>query len=70
VTFASDLSAVSFAAGESLSFTSEAVRERNDDLGLVKSEYTQPFGAFTGTLPGGLSLADGLGVMERHSALW
>ena len=70
VTFAEDLSAVSFPSRESLSFTREAVRERRDDLGVFKSDYIQPFGAFTGSLPGGLELAVGRGVMERHSALW
>ena len=50
--------------------SAEATRSRHDNLGLFKSDYTQPFGAFSGTLPGGLELADGRGVMERHSALW
>jgi hypothetical protein len=38
---------------------------------LVRSSYRQPFGAFSGELPGGLAtLTEGLGVMERHEAWW
>jgi hypothetical protein len=48
----------------------EAVRERDDNLGLLRSRYAQPFGAFSGTLPGGLALDEGLGVMERHEVTW
>ena len=70
VVFADDLSSVSFPGGEALAFSCEAVREREDDLGLFRSDYVQPFGTFAGTLPGGVSLASGRGVMERHSALW
>jgi hypothetical protein len=50
--------------------TVEAVRERDDNLGLLRSRYAQPFGAFAGTLPGGLRLEQGLGVMERHDVAW
>jgi hypothetical protein len=70
VSFASSLDAIAFADGSTLSFAAEATRERTDDLGLFKSDYVQPFGTFTGTLEGGLELAAGRGVMERHSALW
>lgn len=48
----------------------EAVRERDDNLGLLRSRYAQPFGTFSGTLPGGLRLAEGFGVMERHDVHW
>ena len=65
VTFASDLSSV----GE-LSFVTEASRARSDDLVVFRSDYVQPFGTFTGSLPGGLVLREGRGVMERHSAVW
>ncbi len=54
----------------SLRCTAEAVREREDNLGLMRSSYRQPFGTFTGTLPGGLGLAEGFGVMERHDVRW
>jgi hypothetical protein len=70
VTFAEDLSAVRFAEGGELRFTPEATRERHDHLVLFASDYVQPFGTFAGELPGGLRLARGLGVMERHSARW
>lgn len=36
----------------------------------MRSSYAQPFGTFTGTLPGGVTLAEGLGVLERHDAVW
>lgn len=70
VTFDAGLDAVAFPAGEELRFTSEAVRERTDDLAVFKSDYVQPFGTFTGAFPGGHTLASGRGVMERHKALW
>jgi hypothetical protein len=68
--FAADLGAVSFPGGERLAFAGEATRRRRDDLVVFRSDYVQPFGTFSGTLPGGLELAEGRGVMERHSALW
>ena len=48
----------------------EASRRRDDNLGLVRSRYVQPFGTFAGTLPGGRRLVEGFGVMERHEARW
>jgi hypothetical protein len=48
----------------------EAVRQRNDNLLIMRSRYRQPFGTFTGSLPGGIVLADGYGVMEHHDAYW
>jgi hypothetical protein len=65
VTFAGDLSAV---AG--LRFTAEATLARRQNLGLVRSDYEQPFGTFAGELPGGPALAEGWGVMERHEVYW
>jgi Protein of unknown function (DUF2804) len=70
VTFADDLSSVRFSTGEELRFEEESVRERRDNRIVVMSEYRQPLGAVTGTLPGPITLADGLGVMERHRARW
>ena len=70
VEFAPGLNAVTGSGAERLEFSAEATRERHDRLGLVRSDYIQPFGTFTGTLPGGLALASGYGVMERHSARW
>jgi len=69
--FAADLSAVSFPGhAESLSFSAEAERANSEDLKIFASEYRQPFGIFSGTLPGGAKLASGFGVMESHSARW
>jgi hypothetical protein len=66
-----DLSLTEITAdGLDLRCTHEAVRERDDNLLLLRSRYAQPFGTFTGTLPGGLRLAEGYGVMERHDVHW
>ena len=65
VAFAPGLDAVG-----DLRFEAEAERVRRDDLLVVASDYRQPFGTFTGTLPDGTSLAAGYGVMERHRARW
>jgi hypothetical protein len=64
-TFAEDLSGV----GE-LAFAPEAVRERRENLLLIRSAYRQPFGTFSGRLPGGIELAEGYGVMEAHDVHW
>lgn len=55
---------------DALRFSAEALRERHDRLLLVHSRYRQPFGTFSGRLPGGLELASGYGVMEAHEAWW
>jgi hypothetical protein len=70
VRFAEDLSSVSFAEGGELRFAAEAERARTDNLLLVRSRYRQPFGTFSGLLPGGVVLAEGWGVMEHHVAVW
>ncbi len=70
VRFAAALGGVTFADGARLGFHAEATRRRDDDLWLVRSRYEQPFGAFSGRLAGGLELAEGFGVMERHDAVW
>lgn len=67
-TFADDLSAVA-ADGHELRFTGEAQRVHREDLWLVASDYVQPFGTFTGSLPHAGPVT-GRGVMERHSARW
>jgi Protein of unknown function (DUF2804) len=74
-TFAADLSRVQLGegAGErggALAFSAEAVRERRENLLIVRSAYRQPFGTFAGALPGGIELAEGYGVMEEHTARW
>jgi hypothetical protein len=63
--FAADLTTV-----DDLRFTSEATRERRDNLVLIRSAYRQPFGTFAGELPGGLELVEGYGVMEEHDVWW
>jgi hypothetical protein len=68
--FADDLRSIDFADGSRLSFAPEATRRRDDSLLLVRSRYEQPFGTFSGALPGGLEVREGFGVMERHEALW
>jgi hypothetical protein len=70
VRIANDLSSISFIEGGKLHFTPEAVRSRRDNLLLIRSSYRQPFGTFSGTLPGGIELAEAYGVMEVHDALW
>jgi hypothetical protein len=58
-------------AGElDLRFSPEAERARRDRIGPFASDYRQPFGTFAGTLLGGVDLAEGFGVMERHTARW
>jgi hypothetical protein len=71
--FADDLGAVATDDGVELCFAAEAVRERRENLLVVRSSYRQPFGTFAGTLPGPagpLALAEGWGVMEEHTARW
>jgi Domain of unknown function (DUF2804), C-terminal len=63
--FAPDLSRV----GE-LEFREWSARESNRNLLVMRNRYRQPFGEFSGTLPGGLALAEGWGVMEEHDVLW
>ena len=64
-TFAADLSSV-----DGLRFAAEASRERRENLLVVRSRYRQPFGTFSGELPGGVSVAEGYGVMEDHEVWW
>jgi len=64
-TFAADLSGV-----DGLRFCGGATRERHENLLLVRSSYRQPFGTFSGELPGGVQLAEGYGVMEEHDVWW
>jgi hypothetical protein len=70
VTFAQELDSVRFLGGDELRFEAEATRRRVDDLKVFRSDYVQPFGSFSGALPGGIRLAGARGVMERHSARW
>jgi len=70
VSFTRDLKRISSADGAELRFHAEAERNRSENLLIVKSDYRAPFGSFSGTLPGGIALAHGLGVVEHHRALW
>jgi Protein of unknown function (DUF2804) len=63
--FADDLSAV----GE-LRFREWAARTSDRNLLVMRNRYRQPFGEFSGTLPGGIPLAEGYGVMEEHDVVW
>jgi hypothetical protein len=63
--FAADLSSVG-----DLRFSPWAEREEHANLLLFRSDYRQPFGTFAGTLPGGLELERGYGVMEWHDVRW
>jgi hypothetical protein len=63
--FADDLSSVG-----ALRFSSEAVRARRENLLVVRSDYEQPFGTFSGELPVAGLLREGWGVMERHDVRW
>ena len=64
-TFAADLSSV-----DDLRFEAEAERRQKQNLLVVRSEYRQPFGTFSGTLPNGIALSQAYGVMEQHDAWW
>ncbi|MGH2994624.1 MAG: DUF2804 domain-containing protein [Solirubrobacterales bacterium] len=64
------LEAIGFDDGARLGFEAECERTRDENLVLIRYSYRQPFGSFTGTLPGGLELERGLGVMEHHDAVW
>jgi hypothetical protein len=65
VAFAPNLSSVG-----GLRFTEWATRVDRTNRLVFRSSYRQPFGAFAGTLPGGIQLAEGWGVMEEHDAWW
>jgi hypothetical protein len=65
-----DLDAIAAEDGSRLEFESEAERARAESKLVLRYTYRQPFGRFSGSLPGGLRLAHGLGVMEHHDAHW
>ena len=70
VEFSENLRRIVAADGSQLRFHPESERSHSQNLLLVKSDYRAPFGTFSGTLPGGIALAHGLGVVEHHRALW
>jgi hypothetical protein len=53
-----------------LRFSGEAVRARTENLLIMRSDYEQPFGTFSGELPVAGELREGYGVMERHEVVW
>jgi Protein of unknown function (DUF2804) len=63
--FADDLSAV-----DDLRFHPEAELRNHQNLLLVRSSYRQPFGTFSGQLPGGIALSQAYGVIEEHDVHW
>lgn len=64
------LDAVDFDTGERLGFEAESERAKSENRIVVSYSYRQPFGRFAGTLPGGIELESGIGVMEHHDAKW
>jgi hypothetical protein len=66
----SALDAIGFEEGGTLAFSEEATRAQEDDLIVFASSYEQPFGRFSGVLPGAGELREGFGVMERHDVRW
>jgi hypothetical protein len=70
VEIADDLSQVRFADGSVLGFQAWSERAENTNLLFVRSAYRQPFGEFSGSLPGGLEVVEGRGVMEWHDVRW
>ncbi len=65
VPFAADLSAVG-----DLRFSEWSAREDHTNLLVMRSDYRQPFGSFSGSLPGGPEIESGYGVMEWHDVRW
>lgn len=70
VDFTADLRRISCEDGSRLRFHAEAERSHRENLVIVRSDYRAPFGTFSGSLPGGVPLAHGLGVVEHHRAVW
>jgi hypothetical protein len=64
------LDGIAFAEGGTLRFAAESTRAQDENLLLFASSYEQPFGTFTGSLPGAGELREGFGVMERHDVRW
>lgn len=63
--FAADLSSVG-----DLRFSPWSERTNRTNRLVMRNRYRQPFGTFSGALPGGLELASGHGVMEWHDVHW
>ena len=70
VSFSADLRKIHDREAHELRFHAEAERRRRENLLVIRSDYRAPFGSFSGTLPGGVALAHGFGVVEHHRAVW
>jgi hypothetical protein len=70
VDFDPELESIDSADGARLEFSEWGARTDDTNLLLFRSRYRQPFGTFSGTLPGGVELAEGYGVMEDHDVFW
>ena len=53
-----------------LRFEPVAARAKRENYLLIRSDYEQPFGSFSGELPEAGELREGWGVMERHDVAW
>jgi len=60
---------IALAGNETLRFAAESEHTHDDNYLLIRSRYRHRFGSFSGAL-NGVELAEGLGVMEEHDALW
>jgi hypothetical protein len=60
---------IGLSAEETLRFSAESEHTHDDNYLLIRSRYRHCFGSFSGAL-GGVELAEGLGVMEKHDAVW
>jgi hypothetical protein len=63
------MEAIEQRGGAILDFEPESAHARDENFLLVRSRYRHRFGRFSGSLDG-IDLAEGLGVMEEHDALW
>ena len=64
------LEAIGFDDGARLEFSAEAERRAARTSSLVQLLLPPAVRDFSGTLPGGIELESGLGVMEHHDARW
>jgi hypothetical protein len=60
---------IDLGGGGALDFDSESAHARDENFLLLRSRYRHRFGSFSGSL-GEVELAQGLGVMEEHDAVW
>jgi Protein of unknown function (DUF2804) len=60
---------IDLAGEDRLDFASESAHARDENFLLFRSRYRHRFGTFSGSLAG-LPLAEALGVMEEHDAVW